>query len=112
METASPVSRATALHVSLTSGRGDVTAHAAADAEAGHYITSRRDAPEAEASAGGGGRQRERVDASCDGLEWGCEARGDSRRPRLMRRRAVKEVGGSCVQQGQSLLSKGGKRCL
>lgn len=33
-KTASPVSRATALHVGLTSGRGDVTAHAVADAEA------------------------------------------------------------------------------
>lgn len=33
-KTASPVSRATALHVGQTSGRGDVTAHAFADAEA------------------------------------------------------------------------------
>lgn len=31
---------------------------------------------------------------SCDGLEWGCGARGDGRRPRLMKRRAVKEVCG------------------
>lgn len=33
-KTASPVSRATALHVALTSERSDVTAHAVADAEA------------------------------------------------------------------------------
>lgn len=32
-----------------------------------------------------------------DGLEWGCGARGDSGRPRLMRRWAVKEVGVMCT---------------